>query len=86
MSEELKKLEYDINNLKSHKKNITENDHKENNVYSNKKISMDIPEEIKTEGIDENIEKLRKKNITTTENNEINKIKGFNCTENCIIV
>ena len=84
LSEELKKLEYQINNLKADKTDIIENEAKEKLGFI-KKISMDIPEEIKIEGTDSNIEKLRKKNIITTQDNEINKTAEKSCTENCKI-
>ena len=64
LSEELKKFEYEISNLKSTKKFVLESDKEKIDV--NKKVSMDIPEEIKIEGFDAEMEKLRKKNILTT--------------------
>ncbi len=79
LDEEIKK--YD--NLRcKHKFIIKNKDGEELNI---KKVSMDIPEEIKTEGFDAEIEKLRKKNILTTEKNDINKIDDNRCSENCVI-
>ena len=79
LDEEIKK--YD--NLRCKNKFIIEN--KDGEELNIKKVSMDIPEEIKTESLDATIEKLRKKNIVVTENNNINNIEEKGCTENCII-
>ena len=68
--------------MKSNKNSIIDSDKEKIDV--NKKVSMDIPEEIKIEGFDAKIEKLRKKNILTTEKNDMNKIDE-KCTENCVI-
>ena len=73
LSEELKKLEYNINNSKAIKR-------------VKYKISMDIPEEIKSDSIDMNIEKLRKMNVDSTKKNETKENKGGSCIENCIII
>ena len=81
LNEELKKLEYI--NLKNNN-TILDKDSLEKYDFA-KKISMDIPEEIKTEVVDANIEKLRKKNVLATEKSDINKIEEKSCTENCTI-
>ena len=68
--------------MKTDKNTILDSDKEK--FDANKKVSMDIPEEIKTEGFDAKIEKLRKKNILTTEKNDTNKIDE-KCTENCVV-
>ena len=82
LKEALKSLEY--SNLKNNKNDIINKEIFEKSHFP-QKLSMDIPEEIKTETVEENIEKLRKKNASITETSEISKIEEKSCTENCNI-
>ena len=86
--EEKEQIQKRLNEEINKKKEIQEKLENDINILKNNKnkVSIDIPEEIKTEDIaDENVEKLRKKNIAITKNNDINKTNESTCTDNCSI-